>query len=77
MGTYFRLYDSLLLDSYVNNSRLKAEAIHSSSKHPSIPEGCRLGAVTFIQRFGKALNPHFHFHSCVIDDLPCGMHPAL
>ncbi len=33
----------------------------------AIPEGCRLGAVTFIQRFGKALNPHFHFHSCVID----------
>jgi hypothetical protein len=23
--------------------------------------------VTFIQRFGKALNPHFHFHSCIID----------
>ena len=23
--------------------------------------------MTFIQRFGKALNPHFHFHSCVID----------
>ena len=23
--------------------------------------------MTFIQRFGKALNHHFHFHSCVID----------
>jgi len=23
--------------------------------------------VTFIQRFGRALNPHFHFHSCIID----------
>ena len=23
--------------------------------------------MTFIQRFGKALNPHFHFHSCIID----------
>ena len=29
----------------------------------------RLGAVTFLQRFGKALNPHFHFHSCIIDGL--------
>ena len=41
--------------------------IHSSSKNSPIPEGCRLGAVTFIQRFGKALNLHFHFHSCIID----------
>ena len=46
---------------------IESQLIHSSSKHSSIPEGCRLGAVTFIQRFGKALNPHFHFHSCVID----------
>lgn len=29
----------------------------------------RIGAVTFLQRFGKALNPHFHFHSCIIDGL--------
>ena len=42
-------------------------AILSSSKNSPIPEGCRLGAVTFIQRFGKALNAHFHFHSCIID----------
>jgi len=28
---------------------------------------CRLGAVSFLQRFGSVLNLHFHFHSCVMD----------
>jgi hypothetical protein len=27
----------------------------------------RLGAVSFVQRFGSALNAHVHFHCCVID----------
>ena len=27
----------------------------------------RLGAVTFVHRFGSALNGHIHFHCCVID----------
>ncbi|HCJ83630.1 MAG TPA: hypothetical protein DHV52_04830 [Parachlamydiales bacterium] len=26
-----------------------------------------MDSVTFLQRFGKALNPHFHFHCCIID----------
>jgi len=37
------------------------------------PEGARTGAVSFIHRFGAALNPHIHFHCCVIDgtyDIP-------
>jgi hypothetical protein len=32
--------------------------------------GCargRLGAVSFVQRFGAALNEHVHFHCCMID----------
>ena len=29
----------------------------------------RLGAVSFVQRFGSALNPHVHFHCCVIDGM--------
>jgi hypothetical protein len=32
--------------------------------------GCargRLGAVSFVQRFGSALNAHVHFHCCIID----------
>jgi hypothetical protein len=27
----------------------------------------RLGAVSFVQRFGSALNAHVHFHCCVLD----------
>ncbi len=27
----------------------------------------RLGAVSFVQRFGSALNVYAHFHCCVID----------
>jgi hypothetical protein len=27
----------------------------------------QLGAVSFVQRFGSALNAHVHFHCCVID----------
>jgi hypothetical protein len=30
------------------------------------PSG-RLGAVSFVQRFGAALNTHVHLHCCVID----------
>jgi hypothetical protein len=29
--------------------------------------GGRLGAVSFLQRFGSTLNAHVHFHCCVID----------
>ena len=29
----------------------------------------KLGAVTFIQRFGSSLNHHVHYHTCVIDGL--------
>jgi hypothetical protein len=31
------------------------------------PAGARLGAVTFVHRFGSALNANLHFHCCVID----------
>jgi len=34
---------------------------------PCEPSRCRLGAVSFLQRFGSTLNLHFHFHSCVMD----------
>jgi hypothetical protein len=30
------------------------------------PRG-RLGAVSFVQRFGASLNAHVYFHPCVID----------
>ncbi len=32
---------------------------------PGAPPGARTGAVSFIQRFGGALNTHLHYHCCV------------
>lgn len=31
------------------------------------PVGARIGAVSFLQRFGSALNEHWHYHCCVSD----------
>jgi hypothetical protein len=28
-----------------------------------------MGAVSFLHRFGSSLNPHFHYHLCVVDGL--------
>jgi hypothetical protein len=33
----------------------------------SATRDARLGAVSFLHRFGSALNPHFHFHVVVLD----------
>jgi hypothetical protein len=33
------------------------------------PAGARMGAVSFIHRFGAALNPHTHYHCCVTDGM--------
>jgi len=37
------------------------------SLQTNVTESARTGAVSFIHRFGSALNPHIHFHCCVID----------
>jgi len=34
---------------------------------PGAPRDARIGAVTFIQRFGSSLNEHLHYHSAVTD----------
>jgi hypothetical protein len=34
---------------------------------PGAEEKARLGAVSFVHRFGSSLNEHLHFHCCVID----------
>jgi len=47
---YF-LHDNPEIISTVLNiliTAIESQLIYSSSKHSSIPEGCRLGAVTFI-----------------------------
>lgn len=33
------------------------------------PGEARFGAVSFVHRFGSALNAHLHFHGCVVDGL--------
>jgi hypothetical protein len=33
------------------------------------PASARMGAVSFIHRFGAALNPHTHYHCCVTDGM--------
>jgi hypothetical protein len=43
---------------------IEAELIKTS---PGAEATARFGAVSFIQRFGGALNAHIHFHCCVID----------
>jgi hypothetical protein len=36
------------------------------------PAGARMGAVSFIHRFGAALDPHTHYHCCVTDGMFSG-----
>ena len=36
-------------------------------RSPEAAPKSRLGAVSFVHRFGSALNEHLHFHCCVID----------
>jgi hypothetical protein len=44
-------------------------AVRTRLRHGSPGAGpdARLGAVSFLHRFGAALNPHFHFHVVVLD----------
>ena len=37
------------------------------STSPGAPADARIGAVSFPQRFGSSLNPHFHFHVLALD----------
>jgi hypothetical protein len=36
---------------------------------PKAPRTASFGAVSFLHRFGSSLNPHFHYHLCVVDGL--------
>ena len=63
---YFLARDADLLNSVLRiflNSVEKA----LQSCCPDAPDSARLGAVTFVHRFGSALNGNIHFHCCVID----------
>ena len=43
--------------------------IEAALRHrcPDTPRDARCGAVSFVQRFGSALNAHTHLHCCVTD----------
>src|SRR5690606_9659987 len=51
--------------------RILLRAIRSTLRRacPDVPTHAQLGAVSFLHRFGAALNPHFHFHLIVLDGL--------
>ena len=36
---------------------------------PTAPTDASFGAISFLHRFGSSLNPHFHYHLCVVDGL--------
>jgi hypothetical protein len=45
--------------------RVIEESLRQAS--PGAGGGARLGAVSFVHRFGASLNAHLHYHCCVID----------
>jgi len=36
---------------------------------PTAPATASMAVVSFLHRFGSSLNPHYHFHLCVVDGL--------
>jgi hypothetical protein len=48
---------------------LRAIRTTLQSASPGAGPDAQLGAVSFLHRFGSALNPHFHFHVVVTDGL--------
>jgi len=42
---------------------------HLRQRIPGASARARLGAVSFVHRFGSALNRHVHYHCCVLDGL--------
>ena len=47
-----RIFLSILEQALISNS-------------PAAPAQARFGAITFVHRFGSALNTNLHFHCCV------------
>ena len=63
---YFLARDADLLNRVLRIFLDSVEkALHACC--PDAPEHARLGAVTFVHRFGSALNGNIHFHCCIID----------
>ena len=51
----------------VNGFHARPRPAHDATARPSLRP--RLGAVSFLHRFGSALNRHVHLHACVTDGL--------
>ena len=69
-----RLRPHLMRDSELAGAvlRILLRAIRRdlrTSVRGALPRDARLGAVSFLHRFGSALNPHPHFHLAVTDGL--------
>lgn len=63
---YFLHRDPALLGR-VRRSVLRLIETALRRRCPGAPRDARCGAVTFVQRFGSALNAHPHLHCCVTD----------
>lgn len=65
---YFLHHHARLVNPVLRIFLAEVEAALRSCS-PDAPSGARFGAVTFVHRFGSALNANLHFHCCVIDGL--------
>jgi len=63
----FFLHRDAQLTGKVLGVFLRAVETRLRQRCPDAPGAARFGGVSFVQRFGDALNPHTHFHSCLID----------
>ncbi|HEX9771986.1 MAG TPA: transposase zinc-binding domain-containing protein, partial [Steroidobacteraceae bacterium] len=63
----FFLHRDPALLGRVRRSVLRTIETEVRRRCPGAPSGSRCGAVSFVQRFGSALNAHTHLHCCVTD----------
>ncbi len=63
---YFLVQDAKLASQVL---RIILDIIEQSIRahSPGAPPGARSGGVSYIHRFGAALNAHLHYHCCIID----------
>jgi len=65
----FFLHRGPVLLGRVRRSVLRTIETGLRRRCPDAPRSARCGVVTFVQRFGSALNAHTHLHCCVTDGL--------
>jgi hypothetical protein len=65
---YFLRHDAELVHQVLRVFLGEVEKALLACTHGA-PAGARFGAVSFVHRFGSALNSNLHFHCCVIEGL--------